>query len=181
MTRNQKGGNDWEKNLAIFLLTYRITAHTTTGLAPSELLMKRQLRTRLDIMRPDVGKTVEQAQKRQQTNYRSSQQTREFKEGDLVWARNYREGDKWIPASVATRLGPLTYKVRVNESLVWKRHVDQLKPRPDDDSFFTNNEAVPEPVVDDRAQEPAEAQRRYPLRDRKPPERYGFEAGREKM
>jgi hypothetical protein len=198
MNKSQRGGSDWEKCLANFLLTYRITPHATTGLAPSELLMKRQLRTRLDIMRPDVGKTVEQAQKRQQTAYRSSPQTNEFKEGDLVWARNYREGDKWVRATVVKRQGPLTYKVRVNDSLVWKRHVDQLKPRaeehPDDDGFTQrqtrDNEPREQPEGPAEAQpeeaEPREAQpvappRRYPLRERQQPERFGFGTRGEEM
>jgi len=186
MNKSQKGGKDWEKSLATFLLTYRITAHATTGLPPCELLMKRQLRTRLDIIRPDVGKTVEQALQRQQAAYRSSQQAKEFKEGDMVWARNYREGDKWVPATVVKRQGRLTYKVRVNDSLVWKRHVDQLKPRAEDTDFSSittpqrpeveNAEAVQAPEQAD-----LEPQRRYPLRDRRVPERYGFENRREEM
>jgi hypothetical protein len=161
MNKGQKEGKDWEKNLATFLLTYRITAHATTGLPPCELLMKRTLRTRLDLMRPDVEKTVGEAQQRQKTAYRSSQQSKEFKEGDLVWARNYREGDKWVPAKVVSRQGTLTYKVRVNDSLNWKRHVDQLKPRIGDFSDFGSTQT---PVVNDEEMEeapepaPAEAQ-----------------------
>jgi transposase InsO family protein len=191
MLKSQKERTDGEKYLANFLLTYRITAHATTGQAPCELLMKRQLRTRLDLMRPDVGKTVERAQKRQQRAYRTSHQSKEFEEGDNVWARNYREGDKWVPASVVRRLGKLTYKVRVNGSLVWKRHVDQLKPRSEEDPFVTNYgnhqrqaeengraEQARELVED---QQPVEAERRYPLRDRKPPERFGFENRREEI
>jgi hypothetical protein len=147
--------------------------------------MKRQLRTRLDIMRPDVGKTVEQAQERQQAAYRSSQQTKEFKDGDLVWARNYREGDKWVPASVVKRKGPLTYRVRINDSLVWKRHVDQLKPRTAEQSPFIDFEFARQPAEEngnpEPVQEAGEPQRRYPLRNRRPQERYGFEAGREEM
>jgi hypothetical protein len=135
--------------------------------------MKRQLRTRLDIMRPDVGKTVEQSTERQQAAYRSSSQTKEFKEGDLVWARNYRDGDKWIPARVVKRQGTLTYKVRVNDSLVWKRHVDQLKPRIEE-MDFSDFGSPQRPELDDGtvpAPEPVEPQpqRRYPLRERRAP------------
>ncbi len=36
--------------LSQFLLSYRNTPHTTTGVAPAELFLKRLLRTRLDIM-----------------------------------------------------------------------------------------------------------------------------------
>ena len=37
-----------------FLLTYRTTPHSTTGQTPAELFLKRSLRTRLDILHPDV-------------------------------------------------------------------------------------------------------------------------------
>jgi transposase InsO family protein len=190
MRKSQKGGKDWEKNLSTFLLNYRITAHATTGMPPCELLMKRPLRTRLDIMRPDVKKTVEQAQSRQKKAYRSSNQMKEFNEGEPVWARNYHDGDKWIPATVVQKQGPLTYKVRVNDSLTWKRHVDQLKPRVENSSFPDYGTAQEPTGIDEEAepaQEAVEAQRppdtarRYPLRDRKVPERYGFESRGEEM
>ena len=41
----------WRSALHNFLITYRITPHTTTGKPPSELLMKRHLRTNLDLIR----------------------------------------------------------------------------------------------------------------------------------
>ena len=40
--------------------------HPTTGVAPCELLMKRTLRTRLDLMRPDIKNEVEKGVRCQQ-------------------------------------------------------------------------------------------------------------------
>ena len=37
-----------ETRLARYLLTYRVTPHSTTGVARSELLMNRKLSTQLD-------------------------------------------------------------------------------------------------------------------------------------
>ena len=49
----------FHQQLMSFLLTYRITQHTTTNLAPCTLFLKRELRTRFDIMRPNIsGKVV---------------------------------------------------------------------------------------------------------------------------
>ena len=42
----QINGNSVEEKLSKFLLKYRITPHTTTGIPPSELLMGRPLRSR---------------------------------------------------------------------------------------------------------------------------------------
>ena len=41
--------------LADFLLRYRTTQHRTTGAAPAELLMRRHLRTRLSLVKPDLA------------------------------------------------------------------------------------------------------------------------------
>ena len=38
--------------LARFLFNYCIPPHTTTGVAPAELLLKRRVRTRLDLLHP---------------------------------------------------------------------------------------------------------------------------------
>ena len=44
-----------------FLMTYRSTAHSTTGVSPSSLFLRRELRTRFDILRPDTaGKQLQQ-------------------------------------------------------------------------------------------------------------------------
>ena len=41
--------------LADFLFRYRTTPHSTTGTTPAELLMKRRLRTRLSLVKPDLA------------------------------------------------------------------------------------------------------------------------------
>ena len=47
-----------ETKLSRFLLSYRTTPHTTTGVTPAELLMKRKLQTNLDRSRPSPSTTV---------------------------------------------------------------------------------------------------------------------------
>ena len=48
-----------EIKLQHFLLNYRTTPQGTTGIPPSQLLMGRQLRTRLDQVIPDLTKHVQ--------------------------------------------------------------------------------------------------------------------------
>lgn len=46
------------QKLTRFLLTYRSTPHSTTGVSPAELFLKHQLRTRLDILRLSLERKV---------------------------------------------------------------------------------------------------------------------------
>ena len=47
-----------EDCVARFVLQYATTLHTTTGRCPSELLLVRNLHTRLDTVKPDIEKFV---------------------------------------------------------------------------------------------------------------------------
>ena len=58
-------GGDLERKLTRFLFDYRITPHSTTGIAPSELLMHRHFKTRLQLIKQDIGGKVAAQQTRQ--------------------------------------------------------------------------------------------------------------------
>ena len=113
--------------LASFLLTYRTTPHSTTGIPPCELLMGRQLRTRWDLLKPDMSNTVRQRQEKQKERHDRHVRFRRFEVGQSVMVRNFGSGDSWIPAVVAEQLGPVTYLVDASGGRIWKRHVDHLK------------------------------------------------------
>ena len=53
-----RDGLSMEKALASLLLRYRSTPHATTGVSPCSLFLGRTLRTRLDLLKPDVGARV---------------------------------------------------------------------------------------------------------------------------
>ena len=57
-------GENSDITFPTFLLRYRITPHTTTGQSPSMLFYGRQLRTRLDLIRPSVSDNVTQKQQK---------------------------------------------------------------------------------------------------------------------
>ena len=46
------------QQLTNFLLLYRSMLHTTTHEISSELFLKRKLRTKTDLIKPDVNKSV---------------------------------------------------------------------------------------------------------------------------
>ena len=72
-----------------FLLTYRTTSHTTTGSPPCELLMNWSLRTRWDLLRPDIGQRVRKHQVTQKDHHDQHARARWFTIGQSVMARNF--------------------------------------------------------------------------------------------
>ena len=46
---------DINVSLSQVLLTYRMMPQTTTGVSPAELLQRRRLKTRLDLVQPQMG------------------------------------------------------------------------------------------------------------------------------
>ena len=117
---------DQHQQLMSFLLSYRITPHATTNTAPSELFMGRSLRTRLDLLRPNLEESVVRKQAQQKMTHDQHSKFREFQIGQSVLARNYRLGPLWLPGIIEERTGPLSYVVKLGSGLRWKRHVDQL-------------------------------------------------------
>ena len=51
------------------LLSYWITPQGTTGRAPSEMLLRRRPRTRLDLVKPHTAERVEKKQRQQKSKH----------------------------------------------------------------------------------------------------------------
>src|SRR5277367_2683252 len=81
-----------------FLLAYRSTPHCTTNQTPAFLMLKRELRTKMSLLRPSLSDTVEKHQQRQIDNHKGK--PRIYHIGQKVWARNYSPGNPWIPAEI---------------------------------------------------------------------------------
>ena len=123
----ERQGVPSQQCLAEFLLTYRVTPHSTTNESPSQLLMGRELRTRLDLLHPDCGSTVLEHQSQQKDQHDRHSRERDFHVGQSVMVRNFREGPRWVQAVIVERCGPLSYLVQTLDGKVWKRHIDHVK------------------------------------------------------
>ena len=89
-------------------------------------MIGRPLRTRLDLIWPDVGRRVRDQQDHQKTQHDLHSCERGFVLGQQVWVRNMREGPLWVPGVIAGMQGPVSYQVRVASRTVWQRHVDHI-------------------------------------------------------
>ena len=75
--------------------------------------------------------------------------------GQRVMVRNLRPGPSWIPGTIVSRNGPLSYVVQVKGEQVWKRHIEHLRemgdtpveeqtePRSDDQIPIDESESFP--------------------------------------
>ena len=159
--------------LANFMLAYRNTPHATTNETPAKLFLGRNLRTCLDLIRPDVQNRVNNQQSKQ--TFESNTQTRNFEIGQDIMVRNYREGDKWVRVTVREKLGPLLYEVETRDGGRWKRHVDQCRDNVNTPKHAeTTDESAERASVCDTADNQnndAPVNRRYPIRNRTEPKR----------
>ena len=143
LRRTKDIGRTFQHRLAGFLLAYRTTPHATTNVAPCELLMNRKIRTRLDLLHPDIESRVAKNVSRQKAMHDLHAKAREFLVGQRVMLRNLRDGPKWVPGVVIGRQGPLSYVVQNTGGEVWKRHVDQIGEVGNSGSVLSGEELTP--------------------------------------
>lgn len=119
-----------EERLSKFLFKYRITPHSTTGIPPAELLMGGRLRSRLDLLQPDLPSKIEFSQATQKSNHDLKKPYRTFVKGDLVYAENFTSNNqKWMPGIIDKVTGPLSYVIKLPDESTIRRHIDHIKAR----------------------------------------------------
>ena len=115
--------------VARVLFAYRTTPQSTTGVSPAELLLGRQPRTKLDLLRPNTAERVESKQLQQKANHDNASRDRGFTSGALVYAKNFGQGQRWWPGKVVEVTGPVSYRVSLESGHVIRRHQDHLRIR----------------------------------------------------
>ena len=137
-----------QTRLARVLMAYRLTPHTTTGMTPAELLLGRQPRTKLDMLKPHIAARVEAKQRRQKADHDSSARSRAFIVGTKVYAKNFGQGPRWLAGEVTEVTGPVSFLVTLQGN-GRSRHQDHLR--------LCQNEGTPSaPPADIPAQLPEE-------------------------
>ncbi|CAN7977922.1 unnamed protein product [Ixodes persulcatus] len=103
--------------LAKILFAYRRTP-LVDGTSPSQRLLGYQIRSRLDSCLPFPGASSMPLQEPRSKLW----------PGDPVWARNFGEGEKWLPGTVTTTTGARMVSVDTPLGEV-RRHMDQIRSR----------------------------------------------------
>ena len=124
-------GGSLKTKLARFLLSYRITPHSSTGVLPAELLMNRQLHTQLNQLCPNLHDRVLGKQTRQKLTHDYHAKHREIKVDDSVYVKDFRRPKSCISGTVVEKTGPVSAKVQLSTGEVIRRHQDQIRIRND--------------------------------------------------
>ena len=180
---------DWKRELLKFLLAYRSTPHSTTGVSPAKLLFGREIRTKLPELReedarPSVVKDRDSEMKQKGADYanlRRRAQKCDIESGDKVLVKR-KKVDKLSPTFfevpmevVGKRGGEVTLESSSGVQL--RRNVTHLK------KFESEPSEVEGSVQGDENQEPEVTSRKdnndcdrnissRPQRVRRAPERF---------
>lgn len=112
-----------------FLLNYCNSPHATTKASPVSLILKRDLHTTFDLLKPSAVKDIVLCHQEKQTLRKQQAKDRVFTSGESVLRRNSRGEPQWVQATVIAQTGPVSYTDQTTDS-VWRRHVDQLLHTP---------------------------------------------------
>ena len=119
-----------DHKLASFLLKYRTTPHTVTGVPPSTLFLGRQLKTVLDLLKPNTERRVLDKQSAQKEKYDQHSSIRLFEVGDLVMVKTYRENRiTWLPGTVSEKQGEVSFIIKMSGGNCRRCHIDQIRKR----------------------------------------------------
>ncbi|XP_026327853.1 uncharacterized protein K02A2.6-like [Hyposmocoma kahamanoa] len=127
-------GDTWTKLLK-YLMDYRNSVNTTTGLSPAQLVFGHKLRSRLDLIDPNSSApspppSPDIINNQQCTrNKEGKTRVKKLKKNDIVLYKKFINKTKytWCKGIVQKKLGNVLYLVKdIDSSEMYKRHINQL-------------------------------------------------------
>ena len=167
----------------MYHVQYRITPHSTTGISPAEMLLGRHLRSRLDLVVPDIRSKVLKKQQTQIINHDKKARNRTLQVGDTVSVRNFPSGNGWLPGIIEERSGPLSFQIKLQDGRIVRRHIDHIICRSSSELVKTYDTWMDLPQISEsditeptsKTNETVAPPLRRSTRVSVPPERYGQE------
>ena len=123
------GEGSIQTKLSQFVLSYRTTPHSTTGVPAAELLMKRKLHTQLDRLYPNVADRVRSKQAKQKAAHDYHAKERTLDEGQAEHVKDFRYKKTWMPGTVVDKTGPVSARIQLDDGSVIRRHQDHVRVR----------------------------------------------------
>ena len=108
-----------QEKLCELLFRYRATP-LSCGKTPAELMMGRNLKTKLDLLKPEKEGVLKNTAPQPAFH-------KFFRVGSRVQCRNYTNSILWKYGTVVERLGQVHYLIELDDGYVIKRHFNQLR------------------------------------------------------
>ena len=124
---NTEGSID--TRISRFLLQYRSTPHSTTGISPAEMLFGRRPRTILDLILPDVTKRVQLKQEQQKSNHDKQAHERSFQLEDEVYVRKFPTSKDRTSRKIVKVFGPRSFEIKLHDGSKVRQHIDHIRSR----------------------------------------------------
>jgi transposase InsO family protein len=118
-----------EEKIAKFLFNYRLTPHSTTGESPCELMFGRKIRSRWDLLKPNLQMKVQFKQAKQQLYDDRNSKIRNLQEGDKVWIKNFRGNKKWTKGKIIKSISTNIFIAEDVEGRKRRCHIDHVRVR----------------------------------------------------
>ncbi|XP_058985848.1 uncharacterized protein K02A2.6-like [Musca domestica] len=142
------------ESLQTFLEVYRSTPNPNApeGKSPAESFIGRKMRTVFDVLRKQQSPEYNVNHKmEQQYNTKHGTKNREFSNGELVYARNFK-GNKsyWTTGEIVERKGKVIYNTLIDvgdRKILVRAHTDQLRHRESVESSSQERQKLPLDVL----------------------------------
>ena len=113
--------------LLCVLAWYRLLPQSTTGQSPAMLLMGRQPWSCLDLVYPDLSTQVTTKIDNAKRTVDKNRVERMIHIRDTISVVNFQGRPKWLARVLEEQLGPLTFRVWLEDGWLWKRQVDHIR------------------------------------------------------
>ena len=110
--------------------------------------MGRKLKSRFDLLKPNIAVRVEQKQQEQKRTHDFYVVSRTFQEGDTVYAQDFRQGQSWLTGTIVKCSGPVSYEVKTDDGQLIHRHQDHLRKRSVQPLSWHNDSVTDERQID---------------------------------
>ena len=119
---NYSNNKTLKERLFDFLTSYRSTPHTVTNQMPVEMFIGRNMRTRIDLIKPYLTLGVNS------NPHKNNLTLSTLSPNDHVIVRRYGSKQKWQHGKIVERISCKMYKVLINGKIE-EKHIDQIKKK----------------------------------------------------
>ena len=123
MKARSKDGQSVTTHLSQFLLSYCLSPHATTGVTLSKLFLQWKIRTRLDLLKPDIESFVSSKQSQQKLHHNHHSKYRQFSAGQIVMIKDICSSHQWSLDLIVEKIRPVTYCIELENGKIIRRHV----------------------------------------------------------